>query len=66
LNLSEKRDKALTVFRFTLNTTNKKSHPMGEFKKAFHVRHPGKGRDPVCKMFLEETKKLSGSRPSPG
>jgi len=38
---------------------------MGEFKKAFHVRHPGEGRDPVCKMFVEETKKLSGSRPSP-
>jgi|GEM_PF-2063393 len=35
---------------------------MGELKKAFHVRHPGEGRDPVCKMFVEETKKLSGSR----
>jgi len=35
-------------------------------KKAFHVCHPGEGRDPVCKMFVEETKKLSGSRPSPG
>jgi len=30
---------------------------MGELKKAFHVRHPGEGRDPVCKMFVEETKK---------
>jgi len=39
---------------------------MGEFKKAFHVRHPGEGRDPVCKMFVEEAKKPSGSRPSPG
>ena len=29
---------------------------MGELKKAFHVRHPGEGQDPVCKMFVEETK----------
>jgi len=49
LTLSEKRDKALTVFRFTLNTTDKKSHPMGELKKAFHVRHPGEGRDDETK-----------------
>jgi len=31
---------------------------MGELKKAFHVRHPGESRDPVCKIFVEETKKL--------
>jgi len=38
---------------------------MGEFKKAFHVRHPGEGRDPVCEISVEEIKKSSGFRPSP-
>jgi len=37
------------VFRFTLNTTNKKSIQWVNFKKDFHVRHPGLRRDDETK-----------------